>query len=166
MADEIPFSAVETDIDLTEAIKKDSLNTCQNCGRELEYSGRGRHPTVCKRGEGCREEEPRLTASRSRSGDVERIRTGFQELYVAIGVGVSFVDGYDGMVIGGNAAKLADSWAKLAENDPKVRKALMKMLAGTSWSGVIFAHAMVAVPIMQHHNMVPGAHEREPSPSE
>jgi hypothetical protein len=143
----------ESEIDLaTQAESTDELK-CQNCGLPLEYSGRGRKPTVCKRGEGCRLTES-ATAVR-RTGEVEKIRQGMMEFYLAAGVGVAFLDQYDGFVIGQNASKLADSWAALAEKDPKVRKALMRMLTGTSWAGVLMAHAMVALPIMQHHNLIP-----------
>jgi hypothetical protein len=153
------FAFEESPVDLAKQIEDQAI-TCRNCGRALEYSGVGRKPTVCKRGEGCKESEPKMRARGSVAADVEKIREGFIEIYTVVGAGVSFVDQFDGMVIGTNAVRLADSWAKLAETDPKVRKALMRMMTGTSWGAVIVAHAMVAVPIMQHHNMIPG--QREP----
>jgi len=152
--DDIPLFE-ESQINLgEETFDTETLYPCSKCGLPLEYAGRGRKPTVCKRGEGCRANEGSVTARRT-SGDVEKIRQGMLELYLTVGIGVNFFDQFDGMVVAQNAPKLADSWAALAEKDPKVRKALMKMLTGTSWSAVLIAHAMVAVPIMQHHKLIP-----------
>lgn len=130
--------------------------TCSECGRLLVWSGRGRKPSKCKRGEGCKETEPVIVGARGGpKNEIDRIRQGMTELYVTVGLGLSFVDQFDGFTVGQNASTLAESWCKLAEQDPKVRKALMRLLTGTSWSGVIAAHVMVAVPILQHHHVIP-----------
>lgn len=159
-----PIITEASDVDLQgEASAGEALYTCNNCGLPLEYSGRGRHPTQCKRGEGCKADAPRLStnARRGAQADIDRIKENMESLYVMIGMGVSVFDQHDGLVIGSNASKLADSWATLAANDPKARKALLRFMSGSSWAGVFAAHAMVALPIAQHHGMIPM--KREPN---
>lgn len=151
---DLPPSVEVTDEEIvTDAEVITSEFKCENCGRELEYSGRGRKPKHCKRGEGCNADSaPIRGVGRN---EIERIRNGMRDLYVMIGTGAGMLNQMDGFIIVQNADKLADSWAALAAQDAKARKALSKFLTGTSWSSVIAAHAVVAVPILQNHGVIP-----------
>jgi len=138
---------------------------CEVCGTALVYSGKGRHPKFC-------EEHRKGSSNTSSKGTagIERIRTGMTDMYAAMAVGATGLGAMmqnetgnalmlDGQVLGANAPRLGDAWADLAKNDPKVRKALERMLTGSGWGKVILAHAIVAVGIAGNHGVkipVPG----------
>jgi hypothetical protein len=70
-------------------------------------------------------------------------------------MGISMVDGFSGMAIASAADDLAASWILLANSNPNVKKFLVKLTTGGGVGAVLIAHAMVAFPIAQHHNLVP-----------
>ena len=138
---------------------------CEVCGVALEYSGRGRPPVRCtehKKGKAS-------SSSGRQSVSKQRIQEGMTELYVTLGVVVSGGGNLvssnqlqlDGMLIGQSANKLGAAWADLAEKDPKVKKALTKLLSSGGWSMVIAAHAPLVLGIAGNHGVkIPGLNRR------
>jgi hypothetical protein len=76
-------------------------------------------------------------------------------MYRGLGFAVGMLDQFDGIALAQGADSLAHSWIVLAQTDPKVRKFLQKVTTGSGWGAVILAHALVAMPIVQHHNLTP-----------
>lgn len=87
------------------------------------------------------------------------LKSAVADMYRAISLIVMPFDQFDAMAIANGADRLADSWMELAKTDPKVKKFLSKMTQTSSWGAVIVAHSMVAMPILQHHKLLPGAKE-------
>lgn len=98
---------------------------------------------------------PRKPANPRTAASITRIRAGLVMTFTMAGMGVSVYDGWDGQVIALNAERLADAWCELAEQNPRVRKALERMLEGSAWGGAIGTTAAVAVPIAVRHGMLP-----------
>lgn len=84
-----------------------------------------------------------------------QLETAIADMYRGIGMGLTFVDPFDGMTIAEGSDKLAHSWIVLAESNPKMKAFLVKLATGGGWGAVIIAHAMVAYPILAHHDMLP-----------
>lgn len=129
----------------------DAEYSCQVCGLELFYSGRGRHPKFCD------EHKPGAANNRApkAAGNMTALRSSLIEMYMFVGMGVTIIDPMDGMTITGSAEKLADSWITLANSNPKVKKFLFKVTTGGGVGAVIIAHLMVMVPILANHDMLP-----------
>lgn len=124
---------------------------CEVCGTSLIYAGRGRRPRFCA------EHKTKGAAASARTGTSMRgLENSLADLYRGLGFGLNFVDPLAGMEVANSADALAHSWIVLAESNPKVRKWLMKITTGSGVGGVVIAHAMVAIPIMKRHDVLPG----------
>lgn len=134
-------------LDLGVQVETD-IPTCQECGVIINWSGRGKKPLFCS--------AHKSGKSRSSTGvtsvATDKIIDALTETYAAIGMGIAFtIDGQDGQQIVMNAPKLAESWRDLLDNDPKVKKALQKLVQASGWSTVMVAHITVAAPIVMRH---------------
>ncbi|MBT2400633.1 hypothetical protein [Streptomyces sp. ISL-100] len=98
--------------------------------------------------------KPRAPRGGVRRPNLEsRIAQGF----TTIGTFACIVNEFDGMTIIQGAPNLAASLSKLADENPKVRESLEKMLAAGAWSAVIGAVAAVGIPIAANHKLLPPA---------
>lgn len=88
------------------------------------------------------------------AGDINTIRQGLTQAFGMAGMGVSMWNTYDGLTIGMNADTLADQWTKVAENNPAVKKWLLKVLKGGDLAGAIMVTLGVAVAIAANHDVV------------
>lgn len=129
------------------------IDTCLECGLQLFYSGRGRHPKYCEEHKPNR--NPNTTSSPRTSKDLASVQATLQDFYMTLGGAVMIIDDFDGMVIVERAPKLAESWIKLANSNPNVKKFLIKATSGGGFAAVIMAHASLALPILKHHDMLP-----------
>lgn len=77
------------------------------------------------------------------------------EMYVSIGTMVVVADLTCGTAIITSAPDTAAALDALAKENPKVKRALEKMLAGGAWGGVLMAHAPIITTVLAHHNMLP-----------
>ena len=91
-----------------------------------------------------------------RPAGIRKIQDGLTQLFTLAGLGTSlWVDQWDGEVLVLNAERLARSWADLAQQSPTVRRALEALLMGSAWGSAIGTTAMVAVPILARHGVIP-----------
>jgi len=81
-----------------------------------------------------------------------RIEGGF----MTIALGVSVLNFQDGQIIGENAEALGAAWYKVARQNEAVRVFFERMTQTGAWGEAIAATAMVAIPIAQHHDLIPG----------
>jgi hypothetical protein len=77
------------------------------------------------------------------------------EHFIAIALTVSAFDPVCGKTIADGSERLAQSWARLAAENSKVRKVLENLLQTGAWAEAIMSTATIAYPIMRHHNLVP-----------
>lgn len=61
----------------------------------------------------------------------------------------------DAAILAAGAPNLAQAWANLAEKNPAVRRVLEALTTGSMYTEVIMATAMVMLPIMANHGLVP-----------
>lgn len=71
-----------------------------------------------------------------------------------IGIGVAFVEPYDGRCITAGAAGLGDSLAQLADAYPETRKYIEMLCLDSPALAVIVATMPVLLPIMKHHGLI------------
>jgi hypothetical protein len=96
---------------------------------------------------------------KERTRDLARMEADLSQLYVNVGVMAGVIGGQTGDLAGTVVARRADllagSWIDLAERDQRVRTAIKRLLQGNAWSGVIFAHVAVALPIAAVAGVLP-----------
>jgi hypothetical protein len=134
-------------------LSKDGVElSCEICGVELIYAGRGRKPSRCK---DHKKGSSGGSTPRQPRGSLKNVQENLTDAYVMIGIAVAFYDPFAGLVIGEKADHLAASWVKLAETNPKIRKALERMTEASGWASVVGAHVAIAVPIMRNRGIIP-----------
>ena len=106
------------------------------------------------------EEKPKDSAPKPGSTSKPRgrplaLQTEITSFYGMIGAGVAVVSMEDGQAIIEAADDLGRSWAELASKDKRVKEVWDKLLTGSSWSGVIMAHGMLAMNILGNHDISP-----------
>ena len=98
-----------------------------------------------------------------------------EQSFGIIGVGIYFVEPYDGRCIVAGAPGLGDSLAQLAEAYPETRKYIEAMCLDSPALAVVIATLPVLLPIMKHHGIIridlppafagpPGGKPAEPAP--
>lgn len=55
-----------------------------------------------------------------------------------------------------HAPRLAEAWYKLAQKNPAVRRMLENLTTGSAWGGVAVATGVTVLPLLAHHNALPG----------
>lgn len=128
--------------------------SCIECGVEIFYAGRGRKPRFCDN----HKKSANPTSPTKTSGNkTNLIVANIEQFYIGIGVGLTFVNATanDGMVITQSANTLAESWRGLLDTNPKVRKYWERTLSAGGMGTVVLAHAMIAMPILRNHGLLP-----------
>lgn len=148
---------VEPEYDAPPVIKS-SQHTCRECGVVIERApgSRGRMPVYCaehRKGSGSRTPNSRTAGSNAKG--VDGLISNLSEMYAMLGLAVGFADGFTGMQIASRSDEMAESWRTLVNTNPKVRKALEKMVTGSGWGTVVTAHVLTVLPILVHHKIVP-----------
>lgn len=143
--DVIAYQADDTDT------SKSRFN-CEVCGTGLTYGGRGRYPRFC---DDHKPTKPQGGGTRSSGKNVDVLIGQMTDLYLTASTVFTLVPptALDGMVLAQNANKLAESWRPLIERDPKIRKFWERICSGGGWGSVLFAHGLVAMAIMNNHNV-------------
>ncbi len=77
------------------------------------------------------------------------------QVYVSVGIALAGFPATrnDAQVIFANAETAAKSVAKLADDDPKVRRVIEKFLSASAYAGVIAAHMPIVYGIMMNHGV-------------
>lgn len=111
------------------------------------------------RDDGANEYEPFAREDRPRSRELARLEADLAQMYVNVGLVAGVAGGQAGNIAGTVIAQKADtlagSWIDLAERDPRVRAAIKRLLQGSAWSGVVFAHVGVFLPIAAVTGILP-----------
>lgn len=139
---------------------------CLTCGLPIpdELSGGRRR----KYHDGCRpSKQVNGSGSSGKRTNIDTLMGQIGDLYRNVGIGLAFVPSMalDGMVVAGEADKLAESWRPLIEKDPKIRKAWERITTGSGWGTVIMAHAGIGLQIASHHGVkLPGVTKAPTAP--
>jgi hypothetical protein len=96
-----------------------------------------------------------VSKTASPTGKKINIEKEVTDMLTMIGTGVGAFNETDGIAIISGAPRFAKAVSKKADQDPKVKAALERMLTGTGWGEVIFAAGMMLFPIAVNHNLVP-----------
>lgn len=125
--------------------------TCEVCGKELTYSGRGRKPKRCDEHKPNRTTSTGTRNSPRRTAAVERIRTKSSEQIATLGLMVSFVNEFDGKVVINKAPSWGDAFAALADSSPRARRVLESVFADVAYLQIVSVGLSTILPIMWYH---------------
>lgn len=101
--------------------------------------------------------KPVQTRRRGGGGRKKNLKPDLEALFSGVGTMLCFANLYDGTVVLNNAERLAEVLNDAAKHNPKLYNALRMATETSSWTGVITATAMVAIPIAANHGLVPPA---------
>lgn len=104
--------------------------------------------------------KPKATKPMPRKGALDKRLTTALVSVGGMVAGLSMVTGSeplkaDGLVIIENSANMAEAINRLADEDPRIKAALERMLSAGAWSGVLAATLPVVLAIAGNHGMVP-----------
>lgn len=153
MSDSEPIVIDDADFTLPGADADADSLVCLDCGRDDFKNARGlsRHRSIAHGIKSQKADKaPRSATARNTKLDKE-----LTEMFMLIGMLVSTVNQYDGMVILQNADTTAQAWAQLARTDKRIASMLDKLISTTAYSGVILATIRMAVPILANHGVIP-----------
>ena len=88
---------------------------------------------------------PRKGSLESRLGEFLRFNSGM----------ISFINETDGSILYAHSDSLAKAYAKLAEENSRVKRVLEGLMEGGAWGAAVMATAMCALPIAANHNAIP-----------
>lgn len=91
----------------------------------------------------------------TRTTRTPKLETRLSTNIVTLGSFVALAHQGDGLAIVAGAPKLAEALAKAADENPRVRDGLERMMAAGVWSGVVTAVAAIAIPIAANHGLLP-----------
>lgn len=66
-------------------------------------------------------------------------------------------DMYCASILASRTPTLAKNLTALADENPGIKRVLNKMMEGSAWGGVALSVVAIAVPIAQHHQLLPGS---------
>ena len=89
--------------------------------------------------------------AKPRATRAPKFEKSLTEFYTTIGTAVMLINESDGAAIISNAENCAQALDKLAAENPKVRRALQKMLTGSAVGGVVIAHAPIVLALAANH---------------
>lgn len=82
------------------------------------------------------------------------LKTGIVSTYGMVGMAVSRLDEYDGMLIAAVGENAADAWIAWGKADPRIMRVL-QLCFGSPAALVLAAHAPLIIGIVKHHNINP-----------
>lgn len=83
--------------------------------------------------------------------ETELILKSLAKTYALTAQFVMLVSMKDGAQIANNIETLTESWRQLLDDDPKLRKTMLKVVKSSGWGTVLSAHLAVALPIAVNH---------------
>lgn len=107
-----------------------------------------------------------MVEERKSSKETDVIIAALGQTYVIAAQVVSLFNIKDGLAIGQRIPELTESWRKLLDDDPKLRKRMLGMAKASGWGAVFAAHAMVALPIIANHKDDFGHLIKRPTPTD
>lgn len=132
----------------------DFEHSCEVCGIELTYGGRGRKPKRCADHKaGSRKSGGAVRSSGGRWQ--QPLQDALTSQFVMVGMMIYPFENFDGQTIITGSPALAQSLVGVAEQSPAVRDALQKFVTAGAWSQVAAAVAQIAIPIAMHHKIIP-----------
>lgn len=140
--------------------------SCEECGAPVPGTKDGRKPRLmlC---EAHRKNRPRgATGEKStspRGGQHARIATGMTALHGMAGFALTMLTiptgddvwGRDGQIIAENSVAIGEAWAKYADNNPQLQKALVKFLDTAGTLSIAGAYAPVVMGMVMNHRTTP-----------
>ena len=131
----------------------DAKYRCQVCGDPFAKSQQlAAHVKKTGHKQEPADKAPKPDAPAPRKGSLER---RLAEQFAVFGLTVSAGDPICGQHIIQRAEPTARALDKLAQENPRIKALLESSMTGSTWFGAIGQLAMLALPIMAHHKMIP-----------
>lgn len=154
---------VEADNDTPNDTPPRKVRTCDVCGVELDYSGRGKPPTKCA-------EHKRQPSTGTRTGrrnskaanEAAEIAARLDKTLSKAAIMVAPFDIYDASAIVAMKPPVIEQFEGVLETHDAWRAYLKDARAAGSVVGLVLAVALGVSPILAHHNMIPNKVGRFP----
>lgn len=106
---------------------------------------------------GKKEATPPPSAAKPRSGPKPQLQKSLEELFSAPAYVYSITgDEWAENHVNESAPRLAEAWYKLAQKNPAVKRTLERLTTGSAWGGVAVATGVAVLPLLAHHELLPG----------
>ena len=79
-----------------------------------------------------------------------------REIFAEAAALLKGADSFSGILLEAKGEELAYGYAKLAKEDPRVKRVLERILEGSAWSAALAPTVTLAVCIAWHYGMIPG----------
>ena len=86
---------------------------------------------------------------------IKEIRVGLTALLMGSGKLISNFNQFDGFVIQAGSPALVDAFCRAAQQNAWLRGYLLSLVHVSAWGDITMAAAMIAIPILANHNMLP-----------
>lgn len=113
-------------------------------------------------------DRPPKARARGRVSTTDKLISDIEGFYGIIGLSLTAYPkaSFDGMLIAQSAQQLAESWRDPIDRNPKIKKLWAKVFQASGYGALISAHMAIAIPILQHHRIIPSAMEPQRNESE
>lgn len=143
--------------DVAETAAAGGAIVCRDCGSGFDHVGRGRPPVRCTDCRGSSRKAGQDGPSEpNRPKAVAQLKNNIHGQLSMLGMGLMFVDPFDGQLIMQKAEKIATVLSNLAATNPSIRKGLENGVELAGWGPVLLLIAEVGIPIMAHHGLIRG----------
>lgn len=110
-------------------------------------------------------------ATVSRLPNRKPLQPRLEKMFAGMGLMLAPIDSVCGMQIVQSSGPLSEAFENLANQNPRVRKVLERLLSGGAWGEVFVASMPIIVTVLSHHKILPpavtdmfaGSPEPEPS---
>lgn len=165
----VPFSDLEgvpaPPIDTDDTPPKPQPH-CEVCGNPIEYKGRGRLPRFHKE---CRPSNdrartplssattPKVTSGRQSKAEREaaEIAADAQKMLSKASLLVATVEPFDGLALYAGTPELTNQLRGVLETHDALRAEMASWSSGGSVLGLVLALAVIVLPILAHHHVIP-----------
>lgn len=134
---------------------------CKSCGDTfyVDKGRKGRPPVECnncksKGKDSAPKQETRPTGA-GRPSNIQKLEKALSTQFAGIGSIITIFQPFDGMVIVHNSDANAAALVKIAERNPKVRKALENFVSSTAYGELAFVLFGTIAPILANHEILP-----------
>jgi hypothetical protein len=152
--DELPYDAPNpVPKDLRDVDSTDGDYVCDICGKGPFKNDRGLALHKGKTHGSGSDKTP--SQGRKKTKSTRELQQSLDVFFSSVGIAVTMANQVDGAAIINGTPGISSALANTAENNPKLRKMLESLTAGFAYSELIAASAVIIVPILANHNMLP-----------
>lgn len=150
--EEFPPPGYGVPADLRDVDPAEGEYVCEICGRGGFKNARG---VALHKGKSHGTATDKTPAARKQSKSTKELQNSLEVFFSSLGIAVTMANAADGAAVINGTPGLAKALANTAERNPKLRAMLENMTSGFAYSELVTASAVIIVPILANHNLLP-----------